>query len=316
METKDWRLILHRFCPIMKECREERRAAAACAVWSDVAGNDLVLSTALQRGERRVQGPAAAAAAAALAGLPQHRLGPRRAGAAGGAGRATIRRAQARAGAGPGSGAGAAVAAGSQQARGGGRGAGPACRRRSSRWIWGSSRRTTSLRSSRLKVPGGGGTGRDGTGQDTRTRQAAACRRDRRGLGRPGRAGPDAAGGRGGGGRRWDRGAVCAGPACGSPLPIRRARLNPAGPWPAPGRGCSAGRAAIERNRGARARLCGGVAALGTSRCECCVIVREGWGQVREKFIAFWRWSWDEGWKLSVRWNNMWKRNTALCSYF
>ncbi|XP_077031263.1 uncharacterized protein LOC129124686 [Agelaius phoeniceus] len=39
----------------MKECREHRRsaAAAACAVWSDVPGNELVLSTALQRGERR-----------------------------------------------------------------------------------------------------------------------------------------------------------------------------------------------------------------------------------------------------------------------
>lgn len=102
-------------------------------------------------------------------------------------------------------------------------------------------------------------------------------------------------------------------------LPLRRARLSPAEasavpraflPSPRPGRGCSAVRAAIERDRGVRARLCAGVTALGTSRWKCCVIVREGCEQVREKFFLALEMRIlgerkDEGWKLSVRWKNV-----------
>ncbi|XP_074392328.1 uncharacterized protein LOC102064500 [Zonotrichia albicollis] len=69
----------------MKECREQRRsaAAAACAVRSDVAGNELVLATALQRGERREKragGTGAAPAGSLSPGSgragPQRRAGP------------------------------------------------------------------------------------------------------------------------------------------------------------------------------------------------------------------------------------------------
>lgn len=287
----------------MKECREQIRlvAAAACAVWSDVAGIELVLPAAPTAAPEPGRGPCRALSSG---GRGRHSRDAQGAGA--GRSRSGARQRRRRGG-------GRGIPAGSRAA---GRGAGPACRRRSSQWTWGSWRRTTSLRSSRLKVPGGGGTGREAG-----TRQAAACRRDCRGLGRPGRAGTAV-----GPGRPVRRPCPPV-PAHPRPLPGHRCAAAPQGPaepcgsfpgaprvpaQPQPGQGLQ------RRQSRDRARSWGSCPALcrchgaGHVALEVLCHCREGCEQMREKFTAVLalemriaRERKDEGWKLSVKWKNV-----------
>lgn len=123
---------------------------------------------------------------------------------------------------------------------------GRACRRKSSRWTWGSWRKTTSSRSFRLKVPSGprGAGGGNGAAGAAPSVGRAACQQAG-----PGRGESAACGGRG-------RAVLC------------RATESPAGIWPCP----------LPQRPASPGPHCPVRAGSGRKGCaarRCCVIVRE-----------------------------------------